>query len=63
MLRIHEIDSLKEEYKKIFNELYIMYKEKINYNEDISLWSMKKYDYKCYPKQILINKYLLDSNL
>lgn len=40
-----------------------MYKEKINYADDINLWGVKKYDYKCYPKQILINQYLDDNKI
>lgn len=34
------------------------YYDKLNYSDEIRLWKGKKYDYKCYPNEILINKYI-----
>jgi hypothetical protein len=54
-----EFTRMKNEYQTHIKDLYDLYKEKLNYVDEMNLWSKRKYDYKCYPNEILINKYLI----
>jgi hypothetical protein len=53
-----EITSLKEDILSAVSDLYKLYNENLNFVDEINLWSNRKYDYKCYPNEILINRYL-----
>lgn len=55
---IKEFAHLKEEDKNHLKDLFLIYRERLNYVEEINLWNARKYDYKCYPNEILINKFL-----
>lgn len=53
-----ELNFLKEDMYSTIIELFKVYNENLNFMDEINLWSNRKYDYKCYPNEILINKYL-----
>jgi hypothetical protein len=57
-LSIPEIENIKDSHKGVIADLYKIYNEKLNFVDDIRQWPGKKYDYKCFPTEMLINKYL-----
>jgi hypothetical protein len=56
--KLPEINLLNDDLLAPLYDLYKVYEEKLNYSDEIRLWKGKKYDYKCYPNEILINKYI-----
>ena len=58
---IKEFSNLKEEHKSHLKDLCKLYEERLNYVDEINLWTGKKYDYRCYPNEILINKFMNDN--
>jgi hypothetical protein len=58
-----ELNLLKDEFSSPLQDLYSLYNEKLNFVDEINLWSNRKYDYKCFPNEILINKFLEKNNI
>jgi hypothetical protein len=55
---IPELENLQEKFKAPLKELYEIYHRKLNFVDEINLWNSRKYDYKCFPNEILINKFI-----
>ena len=58
IFEMKEFLNLKSEYQSNIKDLFLLYKERLNFVEEMNLWKGRKYDYKCYPNELLINKYL-----
>jgi hypothetical protein len=53
------LDNISENERKLYDDLLVKYNHRLNFTDDVNLWLGSKFDYRCYPKQILIQPYIL----
>lgn len=56
-LKIPEMKAIEKDFPE-FLRLYNRYKEKLNYVDDLKVWKTRKFDAKCFPTHLMINKFL-----
>jgi hypothetical protein len=56
-MKIPEMKNVEKEFPE-FMKLHNKYKEKLNFVDDLKVWKTRKFDAKCFPTHLMINKFL-----